>query len=261
MYNLLNIPKSVMFVSKINFMETIIDFDSVINNRRSVRSFEKGFKIPEGAVERSLERAIKAPNSSNMQLWEFYRVISNNKKAEMVDLCLGQGAAQTASEFVVLVTRPDKWRESIDFNLSELTKISEKHGSNKALDGALNYYKKLMPILYNNDKLGFSGLLKRGYTFVTGLKKPVVREVSKNNIRIAAHKSLALAAQNFMLSITAEGLQSCPMEGFDSKRMKKLLNLPSSVDVSMVIAIGKPDSKNIMTPQFRKPLSEVCFTI
>jgi len=238
-------------------MDKIIEFDKVINSRRSVRSFEKGYKLNSGVVERSLERAIKAPNSSNMQLWEFYRVVSEDKKQRLVDLCLGQEAAQTASEFVAFVTRPDRWRESRDFNVEKLSSIDSEYVKKKIGD----YYNKLIPILYNNDKLGLKGVLKKIYTSITGLKKPVVREVSKNDVRIVAHKSLALAAQNFMLGITAEGYQTCPMEGFDSKRMKRLLNLPSWVDVSMVIAIGKPSKDVLITPQFRKPLESVCFTV
>ena len=38
------------------------------------------------------------------------------------------------------------------------------------------------------------------------------------------HKSVGLAAQTFMLSIAAEGYDSCPMEGFDSKKLKSFLS-------------------------------------
>ena len=35
------------------------------------------------------------------------------------------------------------------------------------------------------------------------------------------------------------GYDSCPMEGIDSKRIKKLLNLPRKAQISMVISAGK----------------------
>lgn len=36
-----------------------------------------------------------------------------------------------------------------------------------------------------------------------------------------------------------EGFDSCPMEGYDSKRIKKILGLPRDAVVVMVIAAGK----------------------
>ncbi len=53
------------------------------------------------------------------------------------------------------------------------------------------------------------------------------------------HKSFALAAQTFILSIAAEGFESCPMEGFDSEREKKALNLPEMAEVNRIISVGK----------------------
>ena len=35
------------------------------------------------------------------------------------------------------------------------------------------------------------------------------------------HKTCALAAQTFMLAMSNEGYDTCPMEGFDSRRVKK----------------------------------------
>ena len=35
-------------------------------------------------------------------------------------------------------------------------------------------------------------------------------------------KSAALACQNFMLAISAQGFDTCPMEGFDESRVKSI---------------------------------------
>ena len=63
-----------------------------------------------------------APNSSNLQLWEFYRVKSKEKKAELVKYCFGQNAAKTANELIVFVTRKDKWKQNAAFLLHEAKK-------------------------------------------------------------------------------------------------------------------------------------------
>ena len=40
------------------------------------------------------------------------------------------------------------------------------------------------------------------------------------------HKSCALVAQTFMLAMAEEKYDTCPLEGFDTWKIKKLLNLP-----------------------------------
>ena len=74
-------------------------------------------------------------------------------------------------------------------------------------------------------------------------------------------KSAALACQNFMIAIAAQKYDSCPMEGFDETRVKKLLNAPMCSRVVMVISVGERDQKGIWGEQFRVPKSEVFFKI
>jgi hypothetical protein len=123
----------------------------------------------------------------------------------------------------------------------------------------LQYYQKLMPLLYNNDGLGIRGLFKKIYVTLKGISNPIVREVTGADIRVVVHKSAALAAQTFMLSMVAEGHDTCPMEGFDSKRMKKILNLPSKAEVNMIISCGKRLPEGVYGERFRIPLEEVIF--
>ena len=76
-------------------------------------------------------------------------------------------------------------------------------------------------------------------------------------MRIVAHKSAGLAAENFMISMAAIGYDTCPMEGFDSTRIKKILNLPLGAEINMVIGCGIRDENGIYGPRFRVPFSEV----
>ena len=82
-----------------------------------------------------------------------------------------------------------------------------------------NYYAKLMPAFYTFDFLFIFSLLKKAYVNIVGLKKPAIREVTSIDKKVTIHKSVGLAAQTFMLSVYAEGYDTCPMEGFDSKRV------------------------------------------
>ena len=82
-------------------------FDKIVNERRSVRIYDENATFDESAVSRSLDRALLSPNSSNLQLWEFYRVKTKEKKDELAKYCLGQNAAKTANDLIVIVTRKD----------------------------------------------------------------------------------------------------------------------------------------------------------
>lgn len=70
-------------------------------------------------------------------------------------------------------------------------------------------------------------------------------------MRVWAHKSTALACENLMLSLRACGFDSCPMEGFDPIRIRRLLNLPRAAEVCMVVSAGKRAENGIYGPQIR----------
>jgi nitroreductase len=96
-------------------------FDEVVKRRRAVRKFDPINYNPE-AVTRSLERAHLAPSSSNMQLWEFYRISDPEILKKLSAICMGQNTTATAREAVVVVVRPDLWRQRAMANLNHVKK-------------------------------------------------------------------------------------------------------------------------------------------
>lgn len=241
--------------------ETAKIFDEIVNERRSVRHFDTENFDGKDAVKRSIERALLSPNSSNMQLWEFYRIISPENKKAIATYCFNQPAASTASELLVVVGRRDKWKNHADLNYKFVTK---KDNSDKNVAGVGtpgHYYGKIVPMLY---KPGFplvADFVKKIYSWFKGQNAPFYREVTSNDVRIIVHKSAALAAQTFMLSMKAEGYDTCPMEGLDSKRVKELLNLPKEADISMIIGIGKGLPKGIYGPRYRFPIENAVYEV
>ncbi|MFN5333748.1 MAG: nitroreductase family protein [Bacteroidota bacterium] len=231
-------------------------FQKIIEFRRSNRKFDPNVNVPDEIIRTSLERAILSPNSSNMQLWEFHWIQSEDALKSMVPLCLGQQAAKTAKQMVVFVTRKDKWRERADWNLDRI-KETIKGEPTKVQKMALRYYGIIMPLMYRSDLFGMTTLIRRSISFFMGLRKPFYRAGGKSAQRITVHKSCALAAQTFMLSIAAEGFHSCPMEGFDEKRVKKFLGLPSGAEINMIISVGLGTEAGIWGNRYRVPYDEV----
>jgi nitroreductase len=235
-------------------------FQQVIERRRSNRRFDANIEVPESVITTALQHAILAPNSSNMQCWEFYWIKSAEQKEKFASYCLGQGAAKTAKEMVVFVTRGDQWKHRAKWNRARIQQGINGE-PNKLQKRGLDYYGKLMPLAYGNDPFGLLTLVRRTISFFGGLRKPFMRFGGKADQRVTVHKSCALAAENFMLSIAAADFDSCPMEGFDAKRIKKALGLPCGAEINMVIAVGKGTPKGVWGPRFRIPYNEIVHTL
>ena len=225
------------------------EFRKVVHSRRSVRVFD-GTPVPEAAMREILDIGLLAANSSNLQSWEFYWARSPEKKAAVVEACLSQPAAKTAAELVVCVARTETWKRSAKLMLK---RFDEEEKSGKKVPAPVrSYYSHLVPLAYGQGPLGVMGLIKKIIVFFRGLSAPTPREpTSYSQMRTWAVKTTALACQNIMLAARALGYDSCPMEGCDSRRIAKILDLPSDAVFVMVISIGKRKIEGIYGPRIR----------
>ena len=227
-----------------------------IKYRRSVRVFSNK-NIDTEKVKKCLHNAILAPNSSNLQLWEFIHVNDEKVIKKLTKACFNQNAAKTAKQLVVIVVRKDLWKKRANWNIQVISNQSKINQiSEKRLKQAHVYYKKIIPILYY-DFLGIFGLIKSLIFQIIGLFRPTMRQVTSSDIRIVAHKSAGLAAQNFMISMAAIGYDTCPMEGSDTLKVKKILNLSKKSEINMVIGCGIRTKEGIYGDQLRVPFNEV----
>jgi len=227
--------------------------------RRSVRVF-KDMTLDTEKVKQCLQNATLAPTSSNLQLWEFYHITDSSLLKQLSVACFDQNAAKTAQQLVVVVTRKDLWKTRAKANIDFLNKAFdspnlEKHIlKRKAI--ATNYYKKLIPTIYS-DFFGLLGILKYIVFQIVGVFRPIYRQVRHSDMRIVAHKTAGLAAQNFMLSMAAKGYDTCPMEGSDTLRVKQILKLPRAAEINMIIGCGIREENGVYGPRFRVPFESV----
>ena len=231
-----------------------------IEYRRSVRKYLED-ELDVEKVKNCIRNATLAPNSSNMQLWEFYHITDKETLKKLSKACFDQNAAKTAVNMVVFVARRDKWRKRAKENLNFLEDMfdqQEKDGIDVARRRkvSIRYYKNLMPTIYT-DFFGLIGFYKKILSFFIGLFRPIYREVLFSDLKVITHKSVALAAQNFMLSMAEIGYDTCPMEGSDTTRVKKILKLPSKAEINMIVACGIRSEKGVYTERFRVPFDEV----
>jgi nitroreductase len=234
-------------------------FEEIVNHRRSIRHY-KDLPVDTERVRHCIRLASLSPNSSNMQLWEFYHITNPDVLKKLSVACLNQKAASTARQMVVFVTRQDLYRKRakdiMELETGNIRKNSPKERQVNRIKQRALYYGKAMPFLYSRF-LGLLGILRKLLVYVIGIFRPIVYQVSENDMRVVVHKTCALAAQTFMLAMVSEGYDTCPMEGFDSRKVKSLLNLPGGAEVNMVISCGIRDDCGVWGDRMRVPFEEV----
>ena len=236
-----------------------MNFEEIVNYRRSVRHYSAS-PIDTDKVKHCLELAVLSPNSSNMQLWEFYHITNPEILKKLTVACLNQQAASTAQQMIVFVTRQDLYKkraaEMVELETKNILKNSPKEKHEKRIKRWKMYYGIVMPFLYSRF-LGILGIIRKFMVIIIGLFRPIVYQVSENDMRVVVHKTCALAAQTFMLAMANEGYDTCPMEGFDSKKAKRILKLPYGAEVNMIISCGIRNERGIWGDRMRIPFDEV----
>ncbi len=231
----------------------------IIKYRRSVRNY-KPISIDTEKVRHCIELATLAPNSSNMQLWEFYHITNPEHLKILSEACLNQESATTAQQMVVFVTRQDLYRrrakKMLELETENTLKNSPKEKQEKRIKTWKMYYGKIMPLLYSRF-FGILGMFRKLMVGLIGIFRPIIYQVSENDMRVVVHKTCALAAQTFMLAMADEMYDTCPMEGFDSIKVKRILKLPYGAEINMVISCGIRDEKGVWGDRMRIPFNEV----
>jgi nitroreductase len=231
----------------------------IINYRRSVRNY-KNISIDTEKVKRCIALATLSPNSSNMQLWQFYHITNPGMLKKLSNACLNQESAKTAQQLVVFVTRQDLYakraKTMLELETQNILKNSPPEKQDKRIKVWKMYYGKVMPFLYMRC-FGVLGMLRKMIVFLIGIFRPIVYQVSENDVRVVVHKTCALAAQTFMLAMANEKYDTCPMEGFDSIKVKRILKLPYGAEINMIISCGIRDDKGVWGDRMRIPFDEV----
>lgn len=118
------------------------------------------------------------------------------------------------------------------------------------------YYGTIMPFLYSRF-LGMFGIARKVIVNIIGLFRAITYQVSENDMRVVVHKTCALAAQTFMLAMANERYDTCPMEGFDSRKVKSILKLPFGAEINMIVSCGMRDERGVWGDRMRLPFNEV----
>jgi nitroreductase len=197
-----------------------LDTFSAIMQRRSVKYYDPDYKISEAEVNKLLELALLSPTSFNMQNWRFVVVQDQALKEEIWLASWRQNQIKDASLLLVLCA---------DLNAHE--RNPERYWTNAPEQ-------------------------------VSAAIVPMIKGFYKDNAQLQrdeAMRSTGIASQTLMLAAKAMGYDSCPMVGFDPKKVAEIIKLPEDHIISMLLPIGKA-KEAARERAGQLPLSEVVIT-
>jgi len=222
-----------------------------IFQRRAIKVFEP-LEISAELREQILNAARHAPSSFNSQPYKFYWVQSTDKKAAVAKLCLGQKPAETASALVVAVADLGSLSATTESQLEWMRRSGFRE------EEIRDYQRKakIGRILFMPGPFGIFAAIKRCIFRLLNLRMVIgMPPLSRHDLLKWATKSTSLACQNLMIATEALGMNTCPMEGFDGRRLSQYLSLSGwRHEIVMVIAIGKKSLIRNEPPQWRRPL-------
>lgn len=197
------------------------EFLKAMQFRHACKLFDEKRKISKEDFDVILEAGRLSPSSFGLEPWHFL-VIENTKIKKVLRVaCWNQPQVTTCSHFVVLLSRKAKF----------FSKKSEY------LDEAFDRKVKDETSL-KNVKKAFSNFTKKDLG---------------TDVKNWAKMQVYIASANMMSAAAFLGIDSCPIEGFNAKALRKALvqNVPSfdkkSYEIAYAIAFGyrvnEPDDK------------------
>ena len=211
---------------------TALPLPQAVLRRRAVRHF-KPDPLPAGILEELLDLANRAPSGFNLQPWHFVVVTEPARRAALQEAALGQSQVGEAPATVIFVADPEAWRTHLD----EVLAMGKAEGAVSA-----RYERQLrrtVPPAFALGPLGLLGLARALFLPLRRLFTPTpTLPVSRGGLRAYAVKQTMLAVQTFMLAAAGAGLDTCPMEGFDEVRIKRLLGIPRRMTIPVIVAVG-----------------------
>ena len=200
--------------------------------------------VPSATIQQLLHIAQAAPSGFNAQPYKMVVVQGKSAKQRLANAMLGSNGRKVLNASFTVVFAADLESSRLLPRILELAESTPMHGrmpSPRFLFLTRIYLRLfagghrialLRPLIFLAKKVGF-GI----GSHALGLATPTVCSAEA-----WAVKNTMLAAQTLLLAATAAGLSSCPMEGFDGRRVRRALHIPRRYAIPLVVAVGYPTS-------------------
>eukprot|EP00510_Aplanochytrium_minuta_P007035 CAMPEP_0184034442 /NCGR_PEP_ID=MMETSP0955-20130417/11624_1 /TAXON_ID=627963 /ORGANISM="Aplanochytrium sp, Strain PBS07" /LENGTH=272 /DNA_ID=CAMNT_0026321165 /DNA_START=49 /DNA_END=867 /DNA_ORIENTATION=+ len=224
-------------------------FSRLVNTRRSAKEF-----LPEKAVEDSvLEKILcltqRAPSSFNIQPFKVVLVKDKLVKKDLA-YCMTDTNIKKVLDAPISVVFASDLQPG-----KQIPRIMELEKENGMPENVIDGRRFGASVFAAGGNDAERSLMRTLFSTVSNITQmPTI-----NSAEGWAFKNTMLAVQIFLLGCHASGLATAPMEGFDSRRIRKCLNIPDRYEVPVVVSVGyEPEEKSSDSRETaRLPFEEV----
>jgi len=221
------------------------DYEALVRKRRATRHFTSESVDP-ALVDRLLAITQWAPSGYNLQPVRFTIVADRAVRPALRKACMDQPQIEEVP--VVVVFSGDHRAE----DLFEDT-VALDIAAGATTPEYLAILRRIMPLAFKRDPLNW--LWKAALVPLVRLFRPIP-DLPAVNKRYWLGKQTMLCAMNFLLAAEAAGLNTLPMEGFDTARVSHALGLPRSWEPMLVVCLGHA-APGSQPPKTRLPLERI----
>jgi len=197
-----------------------MDTFDAIEQRRSIKHFDKNHKLSESEIEKLLSLAILSPTSYNIQNWRFVLVKDSETRKKIRSAAWDQAQVTDSSLLLVICADLKSWKKQPERYWKTAPKEIQ------------DMFVKMIGDFYDG-------------------KEQLHRD--------EAMRSCGIVAQTIMLAAKAMGYDSGAMIGFDAEKVAKIINLPDDHVIGLMVVVGK-QIKPASPRGGQLPLSDIVFT-
>jgi nitroreductase len=187
-----------------------MDVFSALRNRISASHFDSTYQLTEKNIDELLEAALQAPSAYNLQHTRFLAVTDAAAKMALQDIAYGQAKVKEAAVTFIVLADIEAHRKLPEIMAASVrVGIVEAGKAKKSIDAATQMY-STNPVLARDEAI----------------------------------RSASMASMSLMLAATAKGWASCPMIGFNNKKLLDIFRISERYLPVMLIAVGLAAENN-----------------
>jgi len=196
-----------------------------IRERRSINFFDPDRCVTEEQINELISYANLSPSSLNLQPWEVVVVMDPKRKAILRKCAYNQPKVTEASATLIIIANPNAIEENVDNVVQRWVDLGYFPQDQYE-------YNRQMPFNSHGDK----DSLKRQFFAI---------------------KNTAFFAMSLMIAAKGLGLETHPMDGFSSEKIKSEFNIPEDRIIPLLVTVGylKPGVK-LLPRAFRRELKD-----
>lgn len=184
-----------------------MNYLEALNQRYSVKKFEKGHQVPADVLQKILEAGKLSASSLGLQPYRIIVAESEDIKEKLIPAFYNPTQISTCSHLLIIVSNNEIEEEYVGNYFSHISETRE------------------IPI---ENLQQFRESINRHMTTLT-----------KEDVMSWAQKQSYIVLGNLMFAAALEKIDTCPMEGYRQEKIDEILNLnPEKEKTAVTLALG-----------------------